>query len=233
MSNDDYDDKDLDFTRKPPPVPPPPAPAAAKPAAQRPTPPAVAAAAPAATPARLAPSGAPRGVAAATAQPAAPAGAQQRRLIASKAEFAAALDEVIGRTERSLRIFDPTLAGYGFNTAARDEQLRTFLLKRRSNRVMIAVHDTSAITQGAPRLMRLLRQFSHSIAIHQTNDAIRNLEDVLVISDDLHCVRRPHHAHPKGVVYLDDPVETREWLNRFNAIWEQSTPAVSATTIGL
>ena len=134
MSNDDYDDKDLDFTRKPPPVPPPPAPAAAKPAAQRPTPPAVAAAAPAATPARGAPSGAPRSVAAATAQPAAPAGAQQRRLIASKAEFAAALDEVIGRTERSLRIFDPTLAGFGFNTAARDEQLRTFLLKRRSNR---------------------------------------------------------------------------------------------------
>ena len=233
MSNDDYDDKDLDFTRKPPPVPPPPAPAAAKPAAQRPTPPAVAAAAPAATPARLAPSGTPRSVAAATAQPAAPAGAQQRRLIASRAEFSAALDEVIGRTERSLRIFDPTLAGHGFNTAARDEQLRTFLLKRRSNRVMIAVHDTSAITQGAPRLMRLLRQFSHAIMIHQTNDAIRNLEDVLVISDDLHCVRRPHHAHPKGVVYLDDPVETREWLNRFNAIWEQSTPAVSATTIGL
>ena len=233
MSNDDYDDKDLDFTRKPPPVPPPPAPAAAKPAAQRPTPPAVAAAAPAATPARGAPSGAPRSVAAATAQPAAPAGAQQRRLIASRAEFSAALDEVIGRTERSLRIFDPTLAGFGFNTAARDEQLRTFLLKRRSNRVMIAVHDTSAITQGAPRLMRLLRQFSHAIMIHQTNDAIRNLDDVLVISDDLHCVRRPHHAHPKGVVYLDDPVETREWLNRFNAIWEQSTPAVSATTIGL
>ena len=214
MIDDDYDDdKDLDFTRKPLPVPPPPTSTAAKPAAQRPAAAGAAPAAPQAGPAT--------------------AGAQQRRLIASRAEFAAALDEVIGRTERSLRIFDPTLAGYGFNTAARDEQLRTFLLKRRSNRVMIAVHDTSAITQGAPRLMRLLRQFSHAIAIHQTNDAIRNLEDVLVISDDLHCVRRPHHAHPKGVVYLDDPVETREWLNRFNAIWEQSTPAVSATTIGL
>lgn len=215
MIDDDYDDKDLDFTRKPLPVPPPPAPSAAQPAA------------------RAAPAAPPRAVVAATAPQPAPAGAQQRRLIASKAEFAAALDEVIGRTERSLRIFDPTLAGYGFNTAARDEQLRAFLLKRRSNRVMIAVHDTSAITQGAPRLMRLLRQFSHAITIHQTNDAIRNLEDVLVISDDLHCVRRPHHLHPKGVVYLDDPVETREWLNRFNAIWEQSTPAVSATTIGL
>ncbi len=222
---DDYDDKDLDFTRKPLPVPPPVSatakPAAAKPATQRPVP------APAAADA------APARVAAAPQAGPVIAGAQQRRLIASRAEFAASLDEVIGLTERSLRIFDPTLAGYGFNTAARDEQLRTFLLKRRSNRVMIAVHDTSAITQGAPRLMRLLRQFSHAIEIHQTNDAIRNLEDVLVISDDLHCVRRPHHAHPKGVVYVDDPVETREWLNRFNAIWEQSTPAVSATTIGL
>ncbi len=166
-------------------------------------------------------------------RPAPAPGAQQRRLIASRGEFSAALDELIGKTDRTLRIFDPTLANYGLNTAAREEQLRAFLLKRRSNRLLIVVHDTSAVTQGTSRLMRLLRQFSHAIAIHQTHDAIRNLADVLVIADEAHCMRRPHYSHPKGVVYTDDPNETREWLNRFNAIWEQSNPAVSATTVGL
>lgn len=161
------------------------------------------------------------------------AGKPQRRLIGSRREFAEALEELLSKTTRNLRIFDPTLADFGMNSVAREEQLRAFLLKRRSNRVQIVVHDTSVIAHKTPRLMRLMRQFSHAIAIHQTHEEIRNLEDVLVVGDDAHCLRRRHFAHPKGSVYLDDPVETREWLNRFNAIWEQSSPAVSATTVGL
>jgi hypothetical protein len=160
-------------------------------------------------------------------------GQPQRRVIASRAGFAEALDELIGKTRRTLRIFDPTLADYGMGSAAREEQLRAFLLASRTNRLMIAVHDTDIPAHKSPRLMRLMRQFSHAIAIHQTHDEIRNLEDVLVIGDDAHCLRRPHRSQPRGSVYLDDPVETREWLNRFNAIWEQSMPAVSGTTIGL
>jgi hypothetical protein len=160
-------------------------------------------------------------------------GKPQRRLITGKQEFAVALEQVLARTERTLRMFDRNLADFGMNSAAREEQLRTFLHKRRTNRLQIVVHDTAVIEQRSPRLMRLVRQFSHAIAIHQTNEEIRKLEDVLVVGDAAHCLRRPHHAHPKGAIYLDDPVESREWLNRFNAIWEQSTPAVSGTTIGL
>ena len=160
-------------------------------------------------------------------------GKPQRRLIATKREFADAFEEVLAKTGRTLRMFDATLADFGMNSVAREEQLRSFLIKRRANRLQIVVHNTAAITQRSPRLMRLLRQYGHAIAIHQTNEEIRKLEDVLVVGDDAHCLRRRHHDHPKGAVYLDDPIETREWLNRFNAIWEQSTPAVSATTIGL
>lgn len=253
------DDFDLDFTRKPPPVPPPPgkaapgAPATGGPKAQV----AGAAKTPSAGPARaqsVMPSGAPAGAASGKTPPgagqAAPRGAVvktstpalgapgasaqggERRLIASRGEFTAALDEVIARADRTLRIFDPTLEHYGLNSAAREEQLAEFLNRRRTNRLMLVAHDMQVVTRAA-RFMRLLRRFSHAIAVHQTHDAIRNLEDVLIVADDLHCLRRPHHQHPKGVVYFDDRGETREWLNRFNAIWEQSNPAVSATTVGL
>lgn len=160
-------------------------------------------------------------------------GKPQRRLLDTRKQFADALEEVLARTKRTLRMFDRNLADFGMNSAAREEQLRSFLLKGRGNRLQIVVHDPTLIASRSPRLMRLVRQFSHAIAIHQTNEDIRNLEDVLVVGDDAHCLRRRHYAHPKGSVYLDDPVETREWLNRFNAIWEHSAPAVSATTIGL
>lgn len=165
--------------------------------------------------------------------PKAKPGEPLRRIITSKREFADALDELIGKTQRSLQIFDPDLSAYGMNTVAREQQLREFLSRRRTNRVRIVVHDIDIITTRMPRLMGLLRAFGHAIAIHQTHEEIRNLEDVLVVGDDAHCLRRPHQAHPRGTVYLDDAVETRAWLNRFNAIWDHSTPAVSATTIGL
>lgn len=156
-----------------------------------------------------------------------------RRIITSKREFADAFDQLFGKTQRTLQIFDPDLSAYGMNTIAREQQLREFLGRRRTNRVRIVVHDTDAITQRMPRLMNVLRAYGHAIAIHQSQEEIRNLEDVLVVGDDAHCLRRPNSAHPRGAVYLDDAVETREWLNRFNAIWEHSVPAVSATTAGL
>lgn len=164
---------------------------------------------------------------------AATAAAAQRRELASRADFAAALSEVTSLATRTLRMFDPTVAAFGFNTPQREEQLSAFLRASRMNRLMIVVHEPHIITQSSPRLLRLLRQFSHAIAIHQTHDTIRNIDDVLVIADELHCIRKPHHEQVRGVVTLHEPVETREWVSRFNAIWEQSTPSVSATTIGL
>lgn len=171
--------------------------------------------------------------AAATASTPAGLPTPQRVELASKADFATALDGVIGLATRTLRIFDPTAADFGFNNPRREEQLARFLRARRTNRLQIAVHDPRVIQQSSPRLMRVLRLFSHAIAIHRTIEAIRSIDDVLVIADDQHCIRRPHHERTRGVVLLHDPVETREWLNRFNAIWEQSDPSVNATTIGL
>lgn len=156
-----------------------------------------------------------------------------RRLIVTRAEFQAGIAELLAVAARTIRVFDPDLAEYGFNSPAAEEKLKNFLLASHANRLQIVVHDTGYITGSCPRLMRLLRQFSHAIAIHRTHDAIRNVDDVLMVVDDAHYLRRPHHEQPNGVIMLHDAAETRGWLNRFNEIWEQSSPAVSATTIGL
>lgn len=157
----------------------------------------------------------------------------QRVELTSKADFAMALDSMTGLATRTLRLFDPTCAQFGLNSPQREEQLTRFLRARRTNRLMIAVHDPRVIAIHSPRLLRVLRLFSHAIAIHRTDEAIGTIEDTLVIADDQHCIRKPHHERTRGVVLLHDPNDTREWLNRFNAIWEQSSPSVSATTIGL
>jgi hypothetical protein len=156
-----------------------------------------------------------------------------RRLLGSRADFQAGIAELLALAQRTVRIFDPDLADYGFNAPAAEEKLNAFLLASRANRLMIVVHDTQYITQSCPRLMRLLRQYSHAISIYQTHEAIRNVEDVLMVVDDAHYLRRPQREQYNGVIVMHDAGETRGWLNRFGEIWEQSAPAVSATTIGL
>jgi hypothetical protein len=156
-----------------------------------------------------------------------------RTLLTTKAEYADAINSLIALADREIRIFDTTLADYGFNTPVREEQIKAFLLKRRTNKLMIAVHDAAYITQSCPRLMRLLRGYSHAIEIVKTNDAIRHIEDTMIVIDDAHYARRPHQAQPNGVLVTHDAEQTRGWLNRFGEIHDQSSPSVSATTLGL
>jgi hypothetical protein len=160
-------------------------------------------------------------------------GGGTRRVLTTRADCSAGAAEVMALATRELRIFDTDLSELGFNTPELEERMTIFLRGARTNRLLIAVRDTEYIVQSCPRLIRLLRQFSHAIFINQINDAIRNLEDVMVIADDAHYMRRPNFEQPKGVVILNDANETRGWRNRFEEIWEQSVPAVSATTLGL
>jgi hypothetical protein len=160
-------------------------------------------------------------------------GGGTRRLIATRADFHAASAEVTALASRELRIFDTDLSELGFEGAEMEARIGKLLHGSRTNRLLVAVREIDYITQSCPRLIRLLRQYGHAIFIHRINDAIRNLEDIMVIADDAHYLRRPNFAQPKGAVVLNDANETRGWLNRFEEIWEQSTPAVSATTLGL
>lgn len=162
-----------------------------------------------------------------------------RVMLASNADFAAQLDVLISKTTRCLRIFDFNAAGCGLNRPAREEQLAALLRGGRnggapgSPRLMIVVHDTRYLAREAPRLQRLLGLFSHLMAIHETNEEIRKVEDCLIVGDDAHCIRRPHWERAHGFALFDDPVGTRDWLLRFSEVWEASHLGLSATTLGL
>jgi len=168
------------------------------------------------------------------APPEAPAKTQAvRRLFTGRTELALGVAEVIGMARRTIRIFDSTTVDLALSSRASEEMLRAFFLAGRMNRMQIAVHETTHIQYYSPRLMSLLKRFSHAIAIHQTHEPIRNLPDVMVIADDQHFLRKPHGLQPGGVINLYDPADTQLWLDRFADLWEQSSPAVSATTLGL
>lgn len=143
-----------------------------------------------------------------------------------------ALDELIANATHTVRIFDRNI-GRNFNTPRRHDLLSQFLLLNRTCRVRIVLHETANIVRDCPRLMTLLKRFSHGLAIYQTLPAARRVYDPFAVADDTRFVHRFHYADVRGAATLGDVAATSLLIKRFDEIWEASAPAVAATTIGL
>jgi hypothetical protein len=165
-------------------------------------------------------------------QPVPPERMPGERKLGGLAAYEAALDELIANASHTVRVFDRNI-GRNFNTPQRCALMRQLLLANRTNRVYVVLHETSNIVRDCPRLIMLLKQFSHGLNIHQTLPAARRVYDPFTVADDTRFVHRFHYDDVRGVATVGDVADTRLLIKRFDEIWEASAPAVSATTIGL
>jgi hypothetical protein len=147
--------------------------------------------------------------------------------------FQACIERLLGQPGRELRVFDPDGAALRLNEPARIEALAGFLLASRTRRLYFVVHNTDHVTRQCPRLLTLLRRFSHAMQINRTHEEIREVQDSFLLLDSMHYVRRPVAALFKGAMGLGDENEGQALRGRFGEIWAASYPAVSSTTIGL
>ncbi len=148
-------------------------------------------------------------------------------------DYINALDTLCSLAQRSLFIFEKDFDGIGFNSAARYDTLRAFLLANPMNRLHLLAHDTAPLVQRCPRVMMLLRQFSYSLQIYRTPDHLRRVSEPFAIADELHFVRRFHFDDAHGILATHDPEGARALQFRFLEMWSASSPGASATTLGL
>lgn len=157
----------------------------------------------------------------------------QHTSINGTAEYISALDTLCGLAQHTLYIFEKDFDNIGFNASGRYDTLRAFLLARPSNRLHLLAHDTWKIAQNCPRLMLLLRQFSHGMYIHATPQHLQHLSEPFAVADDLHYARRFHFDDPRGILAQHDAQGARVLKARFEEMWASSRPSVSATKLGL
>jgi hypothetical protein len=147
-------------------------------------------------------------------------------------EYEALIDQLIPQTQRTIRIFDKSLAR-AYNSVQRFESLRRFLLAGRANRLTIVLHETATIERDCPRMIELVRLFSGAVKINETLKAAKQVYDPFVIFDASHYVHRFHHEHLRAAQGSNDVIGAQQLLDRYAEIWESSAPAVSANTTGL
>ena len=149
------------------------------------------------------------------------------------ADYIAALDTLCGLAQHDLFIFEKDFDDLGFNSEARHNILRDFLLSSPHNRLHLLAHNARPLMQYCPRLLILLRQFSHNMHIYQTPQHLQHLSDPFAVADETHYVRRFHFDDPRGILAQNDAEGARALKSRFDEMWASSHPAVSATTLGL
>ncbi len=147
--------------------------------------------------------------------------------------FQSAVERLLEQPGRELRVFDPDGAALRLNDPVRIQRLEKFLLASRTRRLYLVVHRTDHLTRQCPRLMTLLRRFSHAMQINRTQEEIREVQDAFLLLDSMHYARRPVSTLFRGAIGLGDENEGQALRGRFAEIWAASYPAVSATTIGL
>ena len=147
--------------------------------------------------------------------------------------FAMAIDAIIQQAEREILIFDTDLGRGGYTSLARAAALRSFLIRGPHTRLVILLHDSDFLTQRCPRLMELMKLFSHKVAIHQAGEEARAAQDSFVIADAEQYLHRFHVLHARFRYGLDDATTVRQLKERFNQILETSQHAISPTTLGL
>lgn len=153
--------------------------------------------------------------------------------LATIAEQAAAIDELIGLARHHIQVFDQDLSQTGWNSAARTERLAAFLREVRGRRLDIIVHDTRYIESACPRMLRLLGAYGHAMAILQTGAEGRVATDPLVIVDGQHYLHRFHFEQPRAALGILQPEQAQPLAARFGEIWATGSSGVNATVLGL
>lgn len=147
-------------------------------------------------------------------------------------QYEVAIDELLPQARSCIRVFDREIP-VQFGSARRTEVLRGFLRADRHRRLRILAHDPAKLAAQCPRLIALLRQYAHAVAIHQTPDEAARIYDPFCVADATGYVRRFHFDDARGVTSFDDQATAGPLVSRFDEMWELSNPALSATVLGL
>jgi len=153
----------------------------------------------------------------------------------TRSEFQAHLLNNVSMAQREILMADLDFQIWPLNSPILEDSLRAFFLASRVNRLRLLTGPGHRIAQQAPRLMRVMTQFSHAFTCRTPPDNLmhRFASDIsLLVIDRARLVRRFHQDRPRGVVEFNAD-EAHVWTDLFETIWEESSPGLSATTLGL
>jgi len=145
----------------------------------------------------------------------------------------AAIDQLIELAAERLLVFDRDLVEGGWNGVRRAERIAAFLRRSRNARLAMIVHDHRYLESSCPRLLDVLKVYSHAMQVWRTGPQARGANDALVIADGQHCLHRYHVDQPRATLAIASPALAKPLSARFDEIWATGEPALGGSVLGL
>ena len=142
-----------------------------------------------------------------------------------------ALNDLIDRTERTLDVFDHSLALQDWGSRARCEALQRAALVRHVT-VRILVVDSHYVSTQAPRLLTLLKSIGHRVTV-VASDAHEVPECGYAVADRQHFLFRPNSVQSQGTLNFESPAKSIGYADSFHVLWEQGGQRIFPEALGL
>ena len=146
-------------------------------------------------------------------------------------DVSTALDELIAKSERTLDVFDHSLALQDWGSRARCEALKVAIMERRVHVRMLIV-DTHIVSAELPRLMQMLKTLGHQMSIMAAPEGAFPASN-FVVADQQHLLFRPNSVQSSGSLYFNNSYKSMGYAHTFQVIWQQSSRQVFPEAFGL
>ena len=140
---------------------------------------------------------------------------------------------LLAQAKRELKIFDPDLSRGAYQSLRVSELLNDFLARDQMNRLTIIVHDGQFLMSHCPRLIELMRRYSHSMTVYLTDEQARVALDAFVLADTTDYLHRFHIDHARFKYSQGDVIAARPLHERFDHLLEVTHSRLSAVAVGL
>ena len=157
--------------------------------------------------------------------------AHEPQTLISWHDVSGALDECVVRCQKTLDVFDQSLASQGWESRTRCEALLV-AMSERNVRVRMLLVDDANMQYAMPRLMNLLKTQGHRLTVMVPENPPQSTANY-VVADRQHILFRPNSVQSRGSLNWHDPYKSTTYLSTFEVLWQQGERRIFPEAFGL
>jgi hypothetical protein len=149
-----------------------------------------------------------------------------------RSEYIPCYERLIAEACDSIAWLDGNFEYSGIASTVVYERLREYLVSSRHRQLRLLMARTNFLAQSAARFLMLQDRFSEQIQCRLINDNKWDGTGLLIV-DSRHIACRLQPSGWRGIMAMDAIEQAEPLALKFDTLWEDATPCLPRTTLGL
>lgn len=144
-----------------------------------------------------------------------------------------AFDALLKQAQHQVSLADTDLTSFQLENTLRLDALTYFLRENPASKIRLVIWQTTPLEAKMPRLLRLLHSFGHRIEVRTPTSANAEHPACFCLGDTNFLVHRFHPASLNGKWVFEAGIEFNRLNSLFNEFWQEATPSLPPSNLGL